>query len=714
MSIENIKSCEFISLCQVLRPNKKGNIWIRRLADFDQKKKELKQFVQDPSKPDTYENRSRSFWSNGENYNSIKYPEGWVGVWKWNAKPNKTNSSTDYTNSSLCDDIEPIEVIEVIGTSETRNLDKVIEKLREGCRFSSPPQFKQFLLCAENREDSEIEFECLLFNLNNIQRNSDLYKIIPEGLSKVPCYTIYKDEFLTFEKRKFFKCINIEDEYEVKRYYPIVEPMENVKKIIIEQFPWRIGKNLGLTKRNWQSLKSTIEGLPPCGIYDKIAERCECGHEEAKKYFEKYVSCLEEYVDLSLFSDDVYHCILENNPNIRKKCLELWENKYAFEKDTKLQKFEENIRCKKNELEKLEETNINLDDENKKLKEIQKKLESELESLKAKLDNSTRNAVQVEQKLAARIESAKQNVADFMAEMAFITTIVAQSKQNLNAKESLLLESEVCREHDEINQFQEFVVQLGSNLSKNGVKKDYAKQLGICLYAAYLLKQAILLAGPSAQLIANVFSMTLFAREAALLNCYGEPSAEVHSQLETCESEVIAVRQALQSKWINEIADMSMKRKKFMIICHPFVEDLVLEPKSLYTYILPIRTDCLTEDKSLEEDGIKNIEPSKFEFIEPEQLNTNTERSKLFKQIKSQLKVNSYALSVLKNNLDKFCNLMKLGNKPVTNFDPESLLFLFPYLYATEMLDTIKEKFDIFEFSTETKKIFESFYGEIE
>lgn len=214
-------------------------------------------------------------------------------------------------------------------------------------------------------------------------------------------------------------------------------------------------------------------------------------------------------------------------------------------------------------------------------------------------------ANEIELKICAKIESIKQNAADFIAEMALISPLFSNSKTT----EPHIIESLAVDTNNHLTSFQALQDHLIKNIEAIGVHDEYSSSLCLLLVASYRKMQPLLLAGPKAFEIANAFSESIFAQRAAVLDCYGDPCPEGVQKLNACKSKVVIIRHSIQSRWADYLPELLSINDKFVIVVHPFIEDLLIEPKSLYSYMMPVFTEILFSGEQA-----RPIEPALIDF----------------------------------------------------------------------------------------------------
>ena len=172
------------------------------------------------------------------------------------------------------------------------------------------------------------------------------------------------------------------------------------------------------------------------------------------------------------------------------------------------------------------------------------------------------------------------------------------------------LEEADALEHED---WEEALEILDNNLYLAGVFNEHAKSLGAFLYAAYLNKVPVLLCGPNGADIADGFSAALCGEEAGTLSL--KKGFEVEDMKEALSSftSVVKVEHALDGLLTGRIPELLRSSDRFFIFLHPFAEDIQMEPKGLWSYVLPLFTETFVE--RLPERGYESGKPGE-DFLE--------------------------------------------------------------------------------------------------
>lgn len=143
---------------------------------------------------------------------------------------------------------------------------------------------------------------------------------------------------------------------------------------------------------------------------------------------------------------------------------------------------------------------------------------------------------------------------------------------------------------DENISWRDTIETLQNELSEIGVSKDHTQKLSCFLYASYLNQQPLLLAGPYGTLVADAFSASLCGKTASVLDCSANMSKNALHEAESSDDLVVVIKNMFCTPWLASIMDLLQNANKQYFVVHPFVEDLLIEPRSLYDYIHPVFT----------------------------------------------------------------------------------------------------------------------------
>ena len=204
----------------------------------------------------------------------------------------------------------------------------------------------------------------------------------------------------------------------------------------------------------------------------------------------------------------------------------------------------------------------------------------------------------------------RKNVADFIASMAFVGGQPAQAvgvTNTFSVKD--IPESDIATyfihpkfenlDNLEVHHSWEDVVNtVIFELAEAGVAEQYRSGLAAFLCSAYIEKQPLLLIGPNAIDIAQAFSAAVTAYKYGILCCEGNYARQAVEKIGTDGEDIVIVNNLLTSSWMNRLPEVLSKKNIFYIATHPYAEDIQVEPKSLYGFMLPLFTEFFVDKKA--------------------------------------------------------------------------------------------------------------------
>ena len=128
---------------------------------------------------------------------------------------------------------------------------------------------------------------------------------------------------------------------------------------------------------------------------------------------------------------------------------------------------------------------------------------------------------------------------------------------------------------------------------KLGVAEKYRSSLAAFLCAAYIEKQPIFLVGPNAIDIVQAFSAAITGHKYGMLCCEGGYCNQVITEIGTDGEDIVIINNLLASGWMNRLPEILSQKDIFYVATHPYAEDIQVEPKSLYGFMLPLFTEFL-------------------------------------------------------------------------------------------------------------------------
>ena len=223
---------------------------------------------------------------------------------------------------------------------------------------------------------------------------------------------------------------------------------------------------------------------------------------------------------------------------------------------------------------------------------------------------------------------------------------------------------------DENASWHDTIETLQNELSEVGVSEDHVLELSCFLYASHLNYQPLLLAGPYGAMIADAFSASLYGKMAGVLDCGANISSDAFHEAATSDDPVVIIRNMFCTPLLPSVIDLLQGAEKQYFVVQPFVEDLLIEPRSLYDYIHPVFTGMLIDKVPGKGEIVGGIKMPSYE----EHNSVRAAPDALLRQ----MRLTKYADRRLRQVLADAQDMLGSENK-----DMNFLLAYLPYAYVT-------------------------------
>ncbi len=565
---------EITSICEVYHDDKQ-KVRLLRLADVDQHGKIVK-FEIDMNHEKRFGNRDRLF----VNY-SLPEKDGIVGVWKWTPEPNKNDPEKDYMDPQKDGTRKPIEII-VVEDADT------VEKLAEWVRgeISNLSSNLDTLICCGTQGGFYKGLFC---------KKTAREKVSSKEIVSLPYYEISSEQIVETkgynnQPRWFYNQFSLEEQS--RKLVLIYPPEEILKSIIITRSSWNKMK-AGFTRDESQKFKKYINTFRSEDVCQELAKKCSFSEDEAESYINEFI----KNFDAQLYGTDcdtiLFSRMVQNNVLLREKYKEKIKDEWEVEHSREISE-------KHAELEKLQKEN---DEADKILKNVQSEIngaQSELEKIRREIGEKQKLAVDVNNEMQQLIADSKNKASEAIAKMLFVQA--AASKTSLPSNKAFRTDSassdamkvqflkgcELTSDAVEYSVSEDMIVTLEDNLQSAGVDVNMKNGLAALFYAAYQNNVPLLLAGPNAAEIVDAFSAARWGKLSDRLECAGNYQSDAADLLNS--SDFVMVNGLFSANWVDHIESF-VSRKPYCVFTNPFVEDLLIEPKGLYNYMVPVFTD---------------------------------------------------------------------------------------------------------------------------
>lgn len=601
----------YTSLCEV-HYDYEGKLRLNRIADISDN------FLLDEL-DDSYPDRGQLFSKD------TNEEDGTIAVWNWRITPNIKNPEKEYIDSRKDDYLIPIEVIVVDGCN---SVEEIRDKLIGGIARKS--KLKKHYWCYRNTVRG---YEGILCDKDDYSDSAD-YFVLNDKVLELPVYEVKTYEICDVSSVRILKRFELGFP---KRIIYTKNPVDIVRSIFLERISWGTMKQAGYSRSEYQALKGIIENIATESIDKELAEICHIQNSEAKDVVDNFVKNVEDYISGSDLDSEMLETILIDHPNLMESCMGIAAERWKDENKEEVSKLLE----KNEELEnRIHEEDAKLQEINESYKKVKKKLEEDTETVLEK----ERLAGDVERIINERIEKARNNAADFIAEMAFTQPVSKNIEYTENTKSGIYLAGMVCSdiEPEIIESIDDLLDTLQVGLNIIGIVERYSLGLASFLYSAYRNNVPLLIVGPNANEIANAFSMVLFGRMPGKACFEGDYDEKIIEEIFNSDDGVIMIENATDPRWNRFYSKMIACKNKLVIATEPMLEDLFLEPKGILDYFHPLYTGLFVDSPACEQyirgDVVKKLyEKSDDIFVGDNRLIKNLPMSQLSRKRISKL-----------------------------------------------------------------------------
>ena len=684
----------FKSLCFV--EANAGSV-IKRLADVEAD--ELRPFHVDKNRPRKFDNR-------GLLYHDNIFPEGFLGIIDWTVAPKKDDPDNDFVFQPIREAQET--PILIWPTPSTSDLEEVKERLKDGVRVNAKGKIRALFVPNRSYQNLGRGFArvegalCALEDCDCEDVDGEtVWKLKPET-ARLPIYKITSHQTLDLKcsgsQFRFLTSLNIGIPV---KYIAVKTSKEIVLDVVRESWVTVVNTAKDIVRGNKSSVKKCFNNMPVETLVEKIAQRCQCSQEEAGKYWEETRLYIDGWLEGE--NDDIkaFVELLESNDELRERYYNFWRQQFENRLKEEEKKTSERREAAEKELQNILDQSKRAEEEYNALKDKQKRLTDETAALASECERKKNALRQIERELSEAIRrewsAAEENAAEFWAKKIVFSTetlhaVAKQCDDGKNVrKSSLFTPGTVFRplETDKIDKLPPPKI-LEQNL-KRRVVSDYNRELAAFAFSAFSRRQALILAGPCGERIAEALAAACGGRRPGTLRCDGDWNEDAVAQAANGDDEIILVKNALNSRWVDRWPDAVAESSKRWILTTPFAEDLTLLPQGFYNYFTPILTDILVGKV----DGKDGKEERESETWDSEE---ETKKSKFKFDDKSfvKMRANTFYCKRLEETLKRAyqigTEILKLDEASQTR-----LTFLFgvaPFAFATGNWDVLRETFE--------------------
>lgn len=478
----------YTSVCQVYSKPYSTQTKLTRLADIEDGK--LSRFTRLENVPYLFGNRDRLSWMDGPR------EDGYIGIWRWNAVPNKFDSSTDYVTTSFS---KYGRIIEIIELPDCRTYEDIIKYLSEkGIPYT--PGRKRFFALSESKEG----IPGLLCRDNDFDIANTSAKLKADT-TVLPQFVISSSDIITIAGKRFYRATNMGTPQDI---YHLKSPFAVAKDVIVSRATSAALRQQGITKKEAQHCQTFLMELPVTTIVQEIADAYGCSEAEATEYLTRFLEFAETYLNESDLDLGTLAAALSRNPEMVAKCKYIVEAEWRAENDAMLDEAQKKRDSAAQETSELE----------KRAGEIEATIAGLLSrqaDIEAQIDSKLQLATDVEAKVAARIAAARGNAADFICEMAFASgsSMPVPGKEIEEKRSGVIRRKISCNQGGTIDDLDLFEEELAHNFNTLGYSTEIADEMAQIITFCICNKQPVV-CGRNAGSIADAVSALLHSNGA--------------------------------------------------------------------------------------------------------------------------------------------------------------------------------------------------------
>lgn len=588
----------WISLCKVNRPDRNRDIWLLRLADAIEGSLVAPSI--DDKKEQTFDNRRLIFREDGPDT-----PDS-IGFWEW--KERKSDSGRWWSDATYMEETKPVEVVVL---DKCSSVEQIVDMLKSGLHI--PAYLSGNVLFAVRKHTA---FVGLLCNIEyfNVRPGKDLWAVLKDTIYTLPYYEVDVSDIFTWNDRKIYKYISFG---EPKKRFPIHIPVQLLKQLFLQRMSWPVFKAQGIVKGDWQKIKQFFNEIPDNTILETVSQTYSMSAQEAQSCVNAFLKTIESHIDVEDIDSSLIIQILDNHEGIKLKLDGIAQKKWQEEHQAEVKQAQVEIAAMRNAAEQ------EVAAAKQRLLEVEESVAgaetkytgilSEIATSEAKLNRLIEEIEQYEslgndamEAVRSKIAEAQKDMAGFIAELSVVLPQPQVQQEPVKQENKRLpvwrydAAPDYEFDNDEIeisSSWNEEYAQLCDNLSRSlGIDGILCDMLAAFLYAANNQNEPLLIAGPGGREIGNAFSGSMFAARSGHLTLENESDSALFDTTRKFSEKVITIHNMFHKGWSATLLQDFARSEKQILWSHPYVEDLAIEPKELYSYALPLLSECFVVD----------------------------------------------------------------------------------------------------------------------
>ena len=547
-------------------PTAQGKHTLLRIADIDSSDN-VTLFYKDPNKFSKYENNQYIICNSGPS------EPGAIGVWNWTARPNNKNPEKDYVEAKCIEK----NIIRIIIDRDIVDTNQLVLKLKEGIQIDSLHSDIS-IMYAYGEDDSYVG---VLVHKDNFEKERKSFKLKGD-VCKLKYYRIKTEDTCRYHDSIFNQEYVFQSTTRLSRFEDFIivrEVEEYIKHLFIDRLCWKNMKNSRwhFHRDEYKDFKAFLEGMKTEDFRQKIAKEYQISPKEVEEKINAFISNSESFFKYEDIDSKYIDDLVISHPKLRQKCIEL----VSAQKESEIEALDKDIEEKEAIKNKLDQ----------KIKELEKN-KNELEQSIAKQETEIGL---FEEKINSKISAVQNNVSDFYAQISlmhpFLSKLISQPQHTGYFVKGKTIDDDKVIPY--LNK-SDLLRNVRDALSDAGIDDKRLNMVSAFLLSAWENRVPILLVGPNSNEIADAMSIAIQGKFADRIKCIGN-----YSEITCRESGgIVVINNVFYADWLSHIDEIINNDANYYYVTSNFVEDLLIEPKGIFNYMVPILTDVFISQKA--------------------------------------------------------------------------------------------------------------------
>ena len=521
-------------------------------------------------------NRYQLCWNDGPSM------IGAVGAWKWTAVPDRNDPKKDYVESYYVKDYVPVRVVVL----QSSSLEDIVEQLKNGS-ICSQAYFCDTLFC----------YEPALGRLDGVLCQADEFKIadgyvkLSVNVHALPRFTIQKSDVYNWgnEDLRFLLELQLGAP---SGSIPVKQTREVIRTLILDRSTRDVVKeSFGVSNAQWRRCRALLERVCDESLYEAAAQSLACTPEQARQAVDDFVAHANEVIEAGDIDAEVLTQLALNHEELRRQCEESLTLKWREDHAAELAKADQEAKAAEQCLSSAEENR-------KRLLAETEEAQGRLDQLLADIKHYKTVGQDAVEAIRLKIADAQKDMAGFIASVSMFLPQPGSPAGEAGGSRWQYIPAEKGRyaggdDVDLAENWKDEFYAISQNLANSlEIDAEFRSMLAAFLYSAHIHNAPLLIAGPNGCGIADALSMSLYAEGSGQLLLGEGCDHDIAAGIQDHKERIVSVRNMFGRGWSDGLPQALSQLPKQIVWTHPYVEDLMIEPKGLYHYMLPLFSEC--------------------------------------------------------------------------------------------------------------------------